>query len=130
MERITRVRVGIVLAIFMLILGFFALKLYDMQIIETGGVVDNVKYYTTETRVKAARGEITDCNGNILVSNRASYDLVFNHYVICSAPERNQRLMELVKLCRAESSCFPEDLSSVCAGSRLGEMFPKALGGG
>lgn len=100
MERITRFRVGIVLLIFCLILGFFALKLYDMQIIETGGVVDNVKYYTTETRVKAARGEITDCNGNILVSNRASYDLVFNHYVICSAPERNLRLQELVKLCR------------------------------
>ena len=100
MDRITRVRVGIVLTIFCLILGFFALKLYDEQIIQTGGVVDNVKYYTTETRVKAARGEITDCNGNILVSNRASYDLVFNHYVICSAPSRNQRLLELVKLCR------------------------------
>lgn len=100
MDRITRVRVGIVLTVFCLILSFFALKLYDEQIIQTGGVVDNVKYYTTETRVKAARGEITDCNGNILVSNRASYDLVFNHYVICSAPSRNQRLLELVKLCR------------------------------
>lgn len=100
MERITRFRVGIVLLLFCLVLGFFALKLYSEQIIETGGVVDNVKYYTTETRVKAARGEITDCNGNVLVSNRASYDLVFNHYVICSATGRNDYLLQLVTLCR------------------------------
>ena len=32
MERITRVRVGIVLAIFMLILGFFALKLFGFKL--------------------------------------------------------------------------------------------------
>ncbi len=100
MERITRVRAGIVLVIFGLVLGFFAFRLYDLQIIETGGVVDNEKYFVTETRVKAARGEITDRNGNVLVSNRASYDLVFNHYVICSAEGRNEYLYRLVLLCR------------------------------
>ena len=40
MERITRVRVSIILALFCVVLGFFALKLYDLQIIETGGKVD------------------------------------------------------------------------------------------
>ena len=100
MDRITRVRAGILLLAFSIVIGLFAFRLYDLQIIETGGKVDNVKYYTTETRVKAARGEITDRNGNVLVSNRASYDLVFNHYVICSAEGRNQLLLELVQLCR------------------------------
>ncbi len=100
MERITRVRAGVVIAVFGILLGLFALKLYDLQIIQTGGVVNNQKTFTTYTIVKAARGEILDCNGNVLVSNRASYDLVFNHYVICSAKDRNALLLELVQLCR------------------------------
>ena len=85
MERINRVRAGILLALFCLIVGFFALKLYDLQIVETDGKADNIKTYTTVTRVKAARGDILDCNGNKLVSNRASYDLVFNHYAAAGA---------------------------------------------
>ncbi len=100
MERITRVRAVAILVVFAMILSLFALKLYDMQIIQTGGVVNNQKTFTTYTTVKAARGEILDCNGNVLVSNRASYDLVFNHFVICSAKERNARILELVQLCR------------------------------
>ena len=35
MERITRFRAGVLLVIFCLIVGFFALKLYDLQIIQT-----------------------------------------------------------------------------------------------
>ena len=100
MERLTRVRAGIFLILFCMLIGFFAIKLYDLQIVQTGGEVDNTKYFTTVTRVKAARGEILDCNGNVLVSNRASYDLVFNHYVILSASGTNDYLMELVELCR------------------------------
>ncbi len=100
MERITRVRAAAVLAVFGIFLGLFALKLYDLQIIQTGGVVNNQKTFTTYTTVKAARGEILDCNGNVMVTNRASYDLVFNHYVICSAENRNARILELVQLCR------------------------------
>jgi len=100
MERITRVRIGIILLVFCLILGFFSFKLYDMQIIETGGNIDNAKIFVTETRVKAARGNILDRNGNVLVTNRASYDLVLNHYIICSAADTNDRLLELVQMCR------------------------------
>lgn len=100
MERITRFRVGIILTVFCIILGLFALRLYDLQIIQTGGKVDNTRIFVTETRIKAARGDILDRNGNVLVTNRASYDLVFNHYVICSAPNTNELLLELVNLCR------------------------------
>lgn len=110
MERLTRLRAGIVIAAFCVILGIFALKLYDMQVIETGGVVNNQKTFTTYTTVKAARGEILDCNGNVLVTNRASYDLVFNHYVICSAANRNARLLELVQLCREMDIAYADHL--------------------
>lgn len=100
MERITRNRITIILLVFCLILGIFSFLLYRMQVIDTDGKTDNVKIFVTETRVKAARGNILDRNGNVLVTNRASYDLLFNHYIICSAPDTNDQLLALVQLCR------------------------------
>ena len=100
MERITRRRVGALILLFCLLIGYFAMKLYDVQIIQTGGNTDNVKKFYTVTRVKAARGDILDRNGNVLVTNRATYDMVFNHYVILSNSNTNEHLLKLVQLCR------------------------------
>ena len=69
MERITRNRVGILLLVFCMIVSFFGFKLYDMQIIESGGNTNNITTFETRTRVKAARGNILDKNGNVLVTN-------------------------------------------------------------
>ena len=100
MERISRVRAIVLLAIFGVILCLFSLRLFNLQIIETEGNTDNTTVYTTRTRVKASRGDLLDRNGNVLVGNRASYDLVFNHYVIKSAEGTNEHLYRLVKMCR------------------------------
>ena len=99
MERITRLRVQTLLLIFVAIIGFFAFRLYKLQIIETKGDTDNTSTFTVMTRVKAARGDILDRNGNVLVSNRASYDLVIYHDVLKSAVGTNQYLYQLVTLC-------------------------------
>ena len=100
MERISRVRAVALLVIFALIVCFYSMKLFSLQIIETDGNTDNTTTFTTLTRVKAARGDILDRNGNILVGNRASYDLVFNHYVITSSDNTNESLYKLVKKCQ------------------------------
>ncbi len=99
MERITRFRAGILVLIFCLILGFFSLRLYKIQVIDTQGSKNNTSTYTTMTRVKAARGDILDRNGNVLVRNRAANNLVFNNFVILSAKDTNESLRQLVNLC-------------------------------
>ena len=101
MERLTRLRAGFLIGFFLTIILVFALRAFDLQIIQTGGkVVDNTKTFTSVVRVKAARGDILDCNGNVLVTNRASYDLVINHFVLLSADGTNNHLLRLVNLCR------------------------------
>ena len=100
MERISRFRAMILLSVFLVIIVLFSLKLFNLQIIETDGKTDNTTTYTSLTRVKAARGDILDRNGNILIGNRASYDLVFNHYVIESADGVNNYLYKLLKTCQ------------------------------
>ena len=100
MERMTRVRAGFLLAIFLVTMLFFALRVYDLQLIQNDGSASNLKTFTIYTRVKAARGDILDCNGNKLVTNRASYDLTLNHYVLLSANGTNDYLLKMVQLCR------------------------------
>ena len=100
MERITRFRATVLLILFIITLGFYALRLYSLQIIETDGNTDNTTYFETLTRVKAARGDILDRNGIVLVGNRASYDLVFNHFVFLSSKTPNEDLYRLVNLCK------------------------------
>ena len=100
MERISRFRSMILLLLFSLVLVLYAGRLFFLQIIDTDGNTDNTATYTTLTTVRAARGDILDRNGNVLVGNRASYDLVFNHYVIKSAEGRNDYLYRLVAKCK------------------------------
>lgn len=110
MERITRFRAVILILLVCSILGFFAFRLYDEQIIKTGGVIDNTTTFTTMTVVKAARGDILDCNGNLLVSNRASYDLVINHLVLTSSKNPNDSLYRLVQLCKERNIQYADHL--------------------
>ncbi len=100
MERISRFRAWLFLTLFAFILVLFAGRLFVLQIIETDGDTDNTQVYGTITTVRAARGDILDRNGNILVGNRASYNLVFNHYVTKSNANRNEALYRLVQKCR------------------------------
>ena len=100
MERISRFRAILFLVLFAFILVLFAGRPFVLQIVETDGDTDNTQVYGTVTTVRAARGDILDRNGNVLVGNRASYDLVFNHYVIKSAEGRNDYLYRLVQKCR------------------------------
>lgn len=100
MERISRFRAVMLLVIFGFILMFFAGRLFVLQIIETNGNTDNAQTYGTVTTVRSSRGDILDRNGNVLVGNRASYDLVFNHYVIKSYEGTNEALLRLIQKCR------------------------------
>ena len=100
MERISRFRAVLFLVLFAFVLMLYAGRLFVLQIIETDGNTDNTQTYTTLTTVRAARGDILDRNGNVLVGNRASYDLVFNHYVIKSNDKTNEALYNLVQKCK------------------------------
>ncbi len=108
MERINRRRAAWILAFFFIIMTIFSGWCYKIQIVDTGGKTDNGTTFTTYTRVKAARGDILDKNGNVLVSNRASYDLAINHYVLLSANGTTNYLYQLAKRCEAEGIQYNE----------------------
>lgn len=100
MERVTRFRSIVLLVLFTVLLGFYSVRMYSMQVLGTGTVVDNASTYTSDIRVRAARGDLLDNNGNKLIGNRASYNMVFNNYVLMSSDSPNESLQKLVSLCR------------------------------
>ena len=108
MDRITRFRAQILIAVLCAVLLFFSFKLYDLQIVKTGGSKDNTATFTTYTRVKADRGDILDTNGNVLVGNRASYDLTINHYVLISANGTNNYLRQLIERCDEQGLTYTD----------------------
>ena len=98
MERITRFRAVAMLVAFALILGFFSVRMYAVQMLGAGDIVADSDTYTTYYTVKAARGELLDRNGNVMVGNRVSYNLVFNNFVLTNADNPNDHLLRLVKM--------------------------------
>ena len=98
MERITRFRAIAMLLVCALILGLFGVRMYAVQMLGAGDIVADSDTYTTYYTVKAARGELLDRNGNVMVGNRASYDLVFNNFVLTNSDDPNGHLLRLVKM--------------------------------
>ena len=93
-------RLGLFLTVFGLIIGLYTYRLIQLQVISPRAVNSTAGTYTYDTRVIAARGEILDRNGNVLVSNRASYNLIIINYALFNSENPNDSLRQLCNLCR------------------------------
>lgn len=98
MEGITKRRAVALFVLFAVVLGLFGFTMYDLQVLDPGAVSSGSGTNITFTTVSAARGDILDRNGKVLVTNRASFDLVFNNFVLFNSDSPNGSLRELVRL--------------------------------
>ena len=73
MERVSRSRCIAILLLFAVVLSLFGFRMYGLQVRDVDPDSNRDATYTTWSRVTAARGEILDRNGNVLVTNRASF---------------------------------------------------------
>ncbi len=95
-----KLRLGLILAVFGILMGAFAYRLIQLQVVNPRTNSGSTGTYTYDTRVTAARGEILDRNGNVLVTNRASYDLIITGYALFNSEDPNESLRQLARLCR------------------------------
>lgn len=86
-----------------LVLGVFAVRLYQLQVVQATDLSGSqMNTYTYRTVVSAARGELIDCNGNVLVGNRASYNVIIIYNVLFSTGSVNESLRQLTNLCQLQ----------------------------
>lgn len=93
-------RVGVLILLIAVIAGIFGVRLYDVQVTQASQVDHTPSgSHTYRTRVTAARGEILDRNGKVLIGNRASYNLTLIYAIVFSAENPNENLRKLTNLC-------------------------------
>lgn len=99
MEHKFSTRIAAVCLLTLAVVSFFILRLYDIQVVNQKTNADTSNTFTYTTRVTAARGEILDRNGNVLVTNRASYNLILINAVLFSSDNPNESLRKLADVC-------------------------------
>ncbi|SBW11247.1 putative penicillin-binding protein 2 [uncultured Eubacteriales bacterium] len=104
-----RVRL-IILALGGLLLSF-VLVLYNLQVVNGAEYLSQSerKISNTET-VEAARGEILDRYGRVLVSNRTSYQVTLDAGLMGAEESRNPNLLSLITLCRSHGVSWTDTL--------------------
>ena len=84
-----------------LMLAGMGASLYDLQINQGADYYEQSQYKIAEVQpVEAARGQILDRNGQVLVSNRVVYQVTLDTGLM--GKDRNQILLALVQAARTE----------------------------
>ena len=105
-----KLRLGLFLTVFGILVGLYAYRLIRLQVVSPRKTDTSAGTYTYDTRVTAARGEILDRNGNVLVSNRASYNLITINYALFNSENPNESLRQLAELCRERGIEYTDHL--------------------
>ena len=93
-----------------ILLPFFGV-LYTLQIVN----VDDYRRQATarianQETVEAARGEITDRYGRVLVSNKTIYEVTLDRSTLGEEAQRNATLLKLLEICREEGVVWTDTL--------------------
>lgn len=102
-NHIVRRRNRVLFAVLALLMGMFCYVLYDLQIVHGAEYLESSRYTIVQTEtVEAARGELLDTLGRVLVTNRVTYQVTLDTSLMGTAQQRNETLLELLELCRVQ----------------------------
>lgn len=112
MKVIKRDRLLALSGIFVVLLIVYIVFLYRLQIIEGEKYyLENRNYAVTNQTVTAARGNILDRYGRILVTNKTSYNLIINeNELFAKDVDSNDMLLRLVALIRDFGDDYNDEL--------------------
>ena len=111
MDRTYRFRGGIIVFLIFLVAAAYAIRLFSLQLTKSNENAYGSSNTTTYTQyVSAARGEILDRHGNVLVSNRATYNVTLQSFVLFNSEDPNGYLLQLAQTCIKNGIAYEENL--------------------
>ena len=114
MNTINKDRLIILAAVFAILLVVYFVFLYKLQIIEGEAYYEESRnQQVTTSTVVAARGNILDRYGRVIVSNKSSYDLTINESELFPSDDSvdsNATILKLVKLIREYGEDYIDEL--------------------
>ena len=91
----------VLIAVIIAIMCVFLLRMYTLAAVSPDErAVADADSMTYRTTVEAARGCILDRNGNVLVSNRATYNIVIVNFVLANTGAPNENILKLLQMCQ------------------------------
>ncbi len=104
-------RVTGMVILLVLLLMLYVYKLYDLQIVEGEKYYNQSSEITTEeSRVAAARGNILDRYGRVLVSNVECYNLSVDTAKLFDNDDPNAVILELIDMVEGYGDTYTDDL--------------------
>lgn len=104
-----RLRSGLLIVLFLAVLGAYGYVLYDTQIVHGDSYREQASYTTQQTEtVDSSRGEILDSKGRVLVSNTSTYEVTLDTSVM--GKEKIDILAGLIALSREEGVEWADSL--------------------
>ncbi len=96
----SRGRLGVLGLLLSLLLGLYLLTLYKLQIVEGAAYYESsTNSIPTTKTVKAARGDILDRYGRVLVSNRTCNNIVIDEKELFEQDDPNAIILQLIEIC-------------------------------
>ncbi len=108
---ISRGRVLTLAVLLFSVLAVYLFFLYKLQIVEGEAYYNRSNLITDEkTVVTAARGNILDRYGRLLVSNKECYNLKIDNVKLFSNDDPNETILELVRMVQSFGDSYNDDL--------------------
>ena len=93
-------RIWILLGCVLAVLAAYLFVMFNLQIVHGADYrSQSVTQIVRSTTVEAARGDITDRNGKLMVGNRQTYTLTFDSSLLPEDTDQNAAILRLVNLC-------------------------------
>ena len=104
-------RITALVVMLAVLLGIYTYFLYQVQIVEGTERYNSATAITKETRVvTAARGNILDRYGRLLVSNKECYNLVIDSTKLFANDDPNEVILELIEMVHSFGDTYTDDL--------------------
>ena len=98
--KLPRHRILLLLALVLAVLAAYLTVMFKVQIVHGADYRrQSVSQIVRSTTVEAARGDITDRNGKLMVGNRQTYTLTFDASLLPDGVDENEAILRLIALC-------------------------------
>lgn len=109
-------RLSSIVLLTVLLLALFVGVLYRLQVVNGDYYRSaTVRKITNRETVEAARGELLDRYGRVLVSNRATYQVTLDTSMMGEEAQRNANLLALLEICRAQGQSWTDSFPVTAA---------------
>ena len=106
-----RRRMLCLLGLIVLVLAAYLCVMFNLQIVHGEDYrAQSITQIVRSDTVEAARGEITDRSGNLIVGNRETYTLTFDPSLLPEDADENEAVLRLVNLCIENGIAYTDNV--------------------